>query len=84
MLRIPPAPNKADIDDFVWYSWFNDLSKQLSSNSLVLQRKATDPTTSDIPMDGIGLWKNTTNGQIALWVNDGGTMTRIFSFALAS
>lgn len=83
-VRLPPPPTKSDSGSFEWMVWFNDLNRIINSTGGTLYRKATDPTTADIPQDGWGLWKNTTNGQISLWVNDGGTITRIFAFALAS
>lgn len=36
----------------------------------------TDPTTVDIPAGFGARWKNTTNGEIRDWVNDGGTMKK--------
>lgn len=35
---------------------------------------SADPTTTDIPAGMSAVWKNTTSGDIKLWVNDGGSM----------
>ena len=38
---------------------------------------ASDPTSSTITAGRFGLWKNTTNGTVKLWYNDGGTMKSV-------
>lgn len=35
-----------------------------------------DPSTSDIAEDEWAIWKNTTSGEVRLWVNDGGVMKK--------
>lgn len=37
---------------------------------------SADPTTSNFASGFGGWWKNTTNGEIRFWVNDGGTMKK--------
>lgn len=81
-MKLAPAPNKADPNDFTWLEWFKDLRNNVNTTNSIV-RKATDPSVADIPTDGWAIYKNTTNGQISLWVNDAGTMVRIFAFALA-
>ena len=81
-LTIPP--NRGDPGDFVWIEWFKDLVKHINDNGLLtLARKATDPGAADITLDGFAIYKNTTTGIISLWVNDAGTVTRLYAFALA-
>lgn len=41
---------------------------------------ASDPTTSDIPAGYGARWKNTGNGEVRDWVNDGGTMKKSAAF----
>jgi hypothetical protein len=38
---------------------------------------ASDPTSSDISAGTFGVWKNTTNGSLKIWVNDSGTMKSV-------
>lgn len=56
-------------------------SAQLSSlsgiGSLVLNSKASDPTTSDITAGTAKLYKNTSTSAVKLWVNDGGTLKSV-------
>jgi hypothetical protein len=47
------------------------------SGGLTLQSKAGAPTSSDIPSGRAALYKNTSTGLVALWVNDGGTLKSV-------
>lgn len=38
---------------------------------------SSDPTTSDLAASKWALYKNTTTGDVRLWVNDGGTMKSV-------
>lgn len=44
---------------------------------LTLYSKAGDPTTSDIVASTARLYKNTSTGNIKLWVNDAGTLKSV-------
>lgn len=37
---------------------------------------ASDPTSTEIPNGKFTMWKNTSSGEIRMWVNDGGTMKK--------
>lgn len=80
--QLTPFPIKADAGDFIWSDWFSKLRTNVNTTNSIV-RKATDPSITDVPTDGWAIYKNTTDGQISLWVNDAGTMVRIFAFALA-
>lgn len=41
---------------------------------------AVDPTTSEVPNGTSIVWKNTANGEIRTWVNDGGTLKKSAAF----
>lgn len=49
--------------------------KDLSTNSM--KSKAGDPTTGDISSGAYDVYKNTTNGNVYLWVNDGGVLKKV-------
>jgi len=38
---------------------------------------AANPTAADILASSFAVWKNTTSGVVALWVNDGGVMKSV-------
>lgn len=82
--RLPPAPIRAEIGDFVWKDWLSQIGTSFNSIGGYLIRSATDPTAADIPNDGWALYKNTTTGVISIWVNDNGSITRLYAFALAA
>ncbi len=42
-----------------------------------MKTKAGDPITSDIPVGNFGVWKNTNNSNVYLWVNDGGVLKKV-------
>jgi trimeric autotransporter adhesin len=42
-----------------------------------LKTKAGDPTAADLPEGAFHVWKNTTSGNVYLWVNDGGVMKKV-------
>jgi trimeric autotransporter adhesin len=42
-----------------------------------LKTKAGDPTVADLPDGSFHVWKNTTSGNVYLWVNDGGTLKKV-------
>jgi hypothetical protein len=46
-------------------------------NENKVKSKAGDPNTSDIQDGYFHVWKNTSSGNIYLWVNDGGVMKKI-------
>ena len=46
-------------------------------NENKVKSKASDPNTSDIQDGYFHVWKNTSSGNIYLWVNDGGVMKKI-------
>jgi hypothetical protein len=45
---------------------------------------AGNPTATDIPAGQWAVYKNTTTGAIAIWVNDGGTLSRVVATAAAA
>lgn len=45
--------------------------------NLVMNSKASDPTTGDISSGMSKLYKNTTTSTVKLWVNDGGTLKSV-------
>lgn len=47
-----------------------------TNGAIPLQSKAGDPTTSDIAAGKAAVFKNTSLGEIRLWVNDGGTVKK--------
>jgi hypothetical protein len=46
-------------------------------NENTVKAKSTDPNTTDVPSNTFHVWKNTTSGNIYLWVNDGGTLKKV-------
>ncbi len=82
--RLPPAPISANIGDFIWKAWFDQIGSSFNSIGGYLIRSPTDPIAADIPVDGWALYKNTSTGVISIWVNDNGTITRLYAFALAA
>lgn len=42
-----------------------------------IKTKAGDPTTTDITASKWAIYKNTSSGNVRLWVNDGGTMKSV-------
>lgn len=46
-------------------------------NENKMKTKAGDPDTSDIPDGYFHVWKNTSTGNVYLWVNDGGVMKKV-------
>lgn len=42
-----------------------------------LKTKAGDPNTTDQPNSTFDVWKNTSTGNVYLWVNDGGVMKKV-------
>lgn len=47
------------------------------SRATTIQTKASDPTTTDIAASQWAIYKNTTSGNVRLWVNDGGIMKSV-------
>lgn len=47
------------------------------TRATTLQTKAGDPTTTDLAASKWAVYKNTSTGQVRLWVNDGGTMKSV-------
>lgn len=43
----------------------------------VLKSKSADPDTNDVPANTFHVWKNTSNGNVYMWVNDGGVLKKI-------
>lgn len=43
----------------------------------VLKSKSTDPDTNDVPASTFHVWKNTSNGNVYMWVNDGGVLKKM-------
>lgn len=54
----------------------NKMSVMTSAVPLLYGSGNSDPTTSEIEAGKAIVWKNNTNGEIRLWVNDGGTMKK--------
>lgn len=46
-------------------------------NRLTMQSSTVNPTTSNIADTDCQIWKNTTSGEVRLWVNDGGTLKSV-------
>lgn len=42
-----------------------------------MKLKASDPTITDVPESTFHVWKNTSSGNIYLWVNDGGVLKKV-------
>lgn len=72
---VPPVPQGAEIDDAVWQQFFELLRKL--TNTPPMYSLTTDPGTSRIPSGSWSVWKNTTSGNVKLWVNDGGVMKSV-------
>jgi len=47
------------------------------ARATTLQTKAGDPNTTDLAASKWAVYKNTSTGQVRLWVNDGGTMKSV-------
>lgn len=54
----------------------NSADANVQTKGTKLRSGASDPTISDIDTDMSTMWKNTTNGEIRMWVNDGGIMRK--------
>lgn len=74
---IDAAPH-GDANPKVWIDWFNKLSKLVARNTI--HSGTADPTTSEVPTSGWIVYKNTTSGEVRVWVNDNGTMKKSAAF----
>lgn len=72
---VPPVPLGSEFEDTVWQQFFETI-RRLTNNPVVYQQP-TDPGTSGVQDGTWGIWKNTTSGDIKLWVNDGGIMKSV-------
>lgn len=46
----------------------------------LVKSHTADPTTANIEAGFSAVWKNTTMGEVRMWVNDGGTMKKSAAF----
>ena len=84
MMRIPTLPNALSAIqntaggavDRVWYAFLAGVRRALAEHEarLTITTSAVDPAASDIPPGEFRIWKNTTNGTLRLWANDGGAL----------
>jgi hypothetical protein len=51
-----------------------DVTTSSVRHSYKINYKASDPSTSDVPDGWWGLWKNTGDGHVHLWYNNGGAL----------
>lgn len=72
---IPPVPVGEPFEEAVWIQFFELLRKQTNNHTFYSQ--STDPGTAGVPSGSWSVWKNSTSGQVKLWVNDGGVMKSI-------
>lgn len=72
---VPPAPTSSETDSPEFGQFFELVRKQC--NTPVFYSQATDPGTAGVPSGTWSMWKNTTSGQVRLWVNDGGVMRSV-------
>ena len=59
------------------YHLTQDEYDQFQAGQIEMQSKATDPVAADIPSGFAAVYKNTTSGDVKLWVNDGGTFKSV-------
>lgn len=55
----------------------NQIVKVNGKFSSMIYESGSDPTTSDIPSMYSAVWKNTTSGNVYLWVNNHGSMIKV-------
>lgn len=72
---VPPPPLSAEWGEDVWKQFFELLRKQ--TNAPVFYAQTTDPGTAGVPSGTWAVWKNTTTGDVKLWINDGGVMKSV-------
>lgn len=75
MLPVPTVPNGASYESAVFQQWLELLRKQ--ANQPTVNRQATDPGTTGVPVGTWSVWKNTTSGLVKVWTNDGGVMKSV-------
>lgn len=72
---VPPVPQGVEWDSDV-VNQFLELLRNYVNNPVFFSQ-TTDPGTAGVPSGTWGVWKNTTSGQVKLWVNDGGVMKSV-------
>lgn len=71
---VSPVPHSDWGEDVVW-QFLEELRNQANQPRFFSQ--TTDPGTAGVPNGTWGVWKNTTSGNVKLWVNDGGVMKSV-------
>jgi hypothetical protein len=59
-----------------YHSWMQSTQGAMRRVSAITE-SAANPTAADISPGDARLWKNTTLGQVRLWVNDAGTLRSV-------
>ena len=72
---VPPVPLGSPFEDTVWQQFF-EIIRKLTNNPVMYSLNA-DPGTANVPEGTWSVWKNTTSGQVRVWVNDGGVMRSV-------
>lgn len=72
---VPPVPIGAEWDDDVVNQFLETMRNQVNNPKMFAQ--STDPGTAGVPNGTWSVWKNTTSGNVKLWVNDGGVMKSV-------
>lgn len=81
---IPPAASRLTESSgasvsATWYTWLSGAAARLDglSRGATMRSAGSWPAVADIPLDAVQVWKNTGTGQVALYVNDGGTLKSV-------
>lgn len=72
---VPPVPIGADWDEDVVNQFLEIMRNQVNNPKMFSQ--STDPGTAGVPSGTWGVWRNSTTGNVKLWVNDGGVMKSV-------
>lgn len=72
---VPPVPIGAEWDEDVVNQFLEIMRNQVNNPKFFSQ--TTDPGTAGVPSGTWSVWRNSTTGNVKLWVNDGGVMKSV-------
>lgn len=72
---VPPVPQGVPFEEDVVYQFLEIIRGLVNAPKFYSQ--TTDPGTAGVANGTWAVWKNTTSGQVKLWVNDGGVMKSV-------
>lgn len=72
---VPPVPIWSQYGD-AEVNQFLEIMRRLV-NTPQFYSQSTDPGVAGVPTGTWSVWKNTTSGNVRLWVNDGGVMKSV-------